>query len=486
MMPRFLAAALAALVLLSPGCSVGPNYRRPSAPVSPAFKEPPPQGWKIAQPAAEAPRGKWWQIYNDPELNALEEQVSISNQNVLAAEARYREARATVRIARSAFFPAISAAPSIANARASANLSARNLVNFVSGTRTDYTLPMDVSYQPDVWGSVRRNVAAGYASAQASAADLENARLLYQAQLAQFYIELHGLDAEIALLESATKGYEVYLQLTKDRAEAGVASEADVAQAQTQLETTRAQLIDVGVARAQYEHGIAVLAGKPPSELTIPARPLQLVPPPVPVEVPSALLERRPDIASAERQVAAQNEQIGIAKAAFFPALLFSATGGFESATVAKLLEWPSRFWSLGPQVAETLFEGGRRHAEVALQQAAYDATVTGYRQTVLTAFQQVEDNLAALRILEQEAAAEARAVQAAQESVNVSTEQYKAGIANYLQVITTQTIALQDQRAAVNIQARRMVASVLLIEALGGGWNASQLPAHETILNGR
>jgi len=460
-------------MMLAGGCAVGPNYRRPSAPTPQVFKEPPPEGWKQAQPNAGAIRGKWWEIYNDPQLNALEEQVSISNQNVLAAAAQYREARDSVRIARSGLFPTATTSPSVTNQRTPATVT----------NQTVYDLPVDISYQADVWGSIRRNLTASYANAQVSAADLENARLSFQAQLAEFYFELHGLDGDADLLQRTVKAYEEYLKLTQDRFELGVASGADVAQARTQLDTTRAQLIDLGVQRAQFEHAVAILIGKPPAELSIPAMVLKTPPPAVPIGVPSALLERRPDIAASERQVAAANEQIGIAKAAFFPSLLLSASGGFESTSFSQWLTWPSRFWAVGPQVAETLFDAGKRHAQLDLERAAYDATVANYRQTVLTAFQQVEDNLAALRILEQEAAAEDAAVADAEESLAISTDQYKQGIATYLQVITAQTFALQDEKAAVDILTRRMTASVLLIEALGGGWDASQLPTRTEIL---
>ncbi|MFI5109842.1 MAG: efflux transporter outer membrane subunit [Terriglobales bacterium] len=482
----FAVLALAGIMMLAGGCAVGPNYRRPAAPAPQVFKEPPPEGWKQAQPNAGAIRGKWWEIYNDPQLNALEEQVSISNQNVLAAAAQYREARDSVRIARSSLFPTATASPAVTRQRTPASvLGPRSSTSSTPTaiTQTTYDLPVDVSYQADVWGSIRRNLTASYANAQASAADLENARLSFQAELAEFYFELHGLDGDADLLQRTVKAYEEYLKLTQDRFELGVASGADVAQAKTQLDTTRAQLIDVGVQRAQFEHAVAILIGKPPAELSIPAMVLKTPPPAVPIGVPSALLERRPDIAASERQVAAANEQIGIAKAAFFPSLLLSASGGFESTSFSKWLTLPSGFWAAGPQVAETLFEGGKRHAQLDLERAAYDATVANYRQTVLTAFQQVEDNLAALRILEQEATAEDAAVADAEESLAISTDQYKQGIATYLQVITAQTFALQDERSAVDILTRRMTASVLLIEALGGGWDASQLPTRTEIL---
>jgi len=478
--------ALAGWLMLASGCAVGPNYHRPTAPTPQVFKEPPPEGWKQAQPNAGVPRGKWWEIYNDPQLNALEEQVNISNQNVLAAAAQYREARDAVRIARSGLFPTATTSPSVTGQRTPATIlhsSAAGASSVQASEQTIYSLPVDVSYQADVWGNIRRGLTAAYASAQASEADLENARLSFQAELAEFYFELHGFDGDIDLLERTVKAYEVYLKLTQDRFELGVASGADVAQAKTQLDTTRAQLIDLGVQRTQTEHAIAILIGKPPAELTIPPMVLKTLPPSVPTGVPSALLERRPDIASAERQVAAANEQIGIAKSAFFPSVLLSAEVGLESASFSTWLTWPSRFWAVGPQLAETLFDAGKRHAQLDLERAAYDATVASYRQTVLTAFQQVEDNLAALRILEQEATAEQAAVADAEDSLSISTDQYKAGIATYLQVITAQTFALQNERSAVDILTRRMTSSVLLIEALGGGWDASQLPTRTDIL---
>jgi NodT family efflux transporter outer membrane factor (OMF) lipoprotein len=467
-------------LLFSSACMVGPKYQRPAAPVPPAYKEAPPadwketQVWKPAQPSDSAKRGKWWEIYNDPELNALEEQVSISNQNIKMAEAQFREAKFAVRIARSNLFPTISVAPTIVNAQASSNAV------FKTGQQTTYDLPLDVSWEADTWGSVRRSILSSKEAAQASDALLENARLSYQAQLAQDYFELHGTDGEKELLETTVKSYQDYLKLTQDRFNSGVASGSDVAQAQTQLETARAQLIDFDVARAQYEHAIAVLAGKAPAEISVTQSAIKISPPPVPVGLPSQLLERRPDIANAERQMAEANEQIGIAKAAFYPEIGLttnSAPIGLESTSFLKWISWPSRFWSVGPGLLETVYDAGRRRATLNQSLAAYDATVANYRQTVLTAFQQVEDNLAALRVLENEAKAEDIAVKAAQDALNISTYQYKAGTVNYLTVITEQAILLADQVQAVSILTRRMSASVLLIEALGGGWDASALP---------
>jgi NodT family efflux transporter outer membrane factor (OMF) lipoprotein len=468
---------LAGILLLSSGCMVGPKYQRPAAPAPSTYKEPPPAGWKEAQPNDGVLRGKWWEIYGDPQLNALEEQVSISNQNVLMVEAQYREAKDAVRIARSGLYPTVGASPSILSTRTPSKLGAS------TSPQGLYDLPFDLSYTADLWGSIRRTIAASANAAQVSAADLENARLTYQADLASDYFQLHGLDGDAELLASAVKSYEEFLVLTKNRYAGGVASLGDVAQAQTQLETTRAQLVDVGVQRAQFEHAIAILTGKPPSGFSIPPATLKTPPPPVPLGVASALLERRPDIAGAERQVAAANEQIGIAKAAFYPTLTLSASAGLESTGFVSWFTWPSRFWSVGPQLAETLFDAGKRHAQVSQAEAAYDATVANYRQTVLTAFQQVEDNLAALRVLAEEADVTEGAVKAAKQSLDISTDQYKGGIVAYLQVITAQTAWLQDEKTAVDLLTRRMTASVLLIEALGGGWDATKLPTVHDVM---
>ena len=468
------------LLFLSAACMVGPKYHRPTAPAPSAYKETPPatwaetQEWKQAQPSEGVKRGKWWEIYNDAELNALEEQVSISNQNLKMAEAQFREAKFAVRIAHSNLFPTISVTPTIVNARSSINAA------LSTGRQTTYDLPVNVSWEADIWGSVRRSILSSKEAAQASDAELENARLSYQAELAQDYFELRGTDGEKELLETTVKSYQDYLKLTRDRFSSGVASGSDVAQAQTQLETARAQLIDFNVARAQYEHAIAVLAGKAPAEVNISYNSIKIIPPVVPVGLPSQLLERRPDIANAERQMAEANEQIGIAKAAFYPSIGLttnSAPVGLESTSFKHWISWPSRFWSVGPGVAETVYDAGKRRATLNQNIAAYDATVANYRQTVLTAFQQVEDNVAALRVLEAEAQAEDQAVKAAQNALDISTYQYKAGTVNYLAVITEQAILLQDQVQAVNILTRRMSASVLLIEALGGGWDASTLP---------
>lgn len=476
---------LAITMLFLAGCMVGPKYRQPAAIVPPAYKEPVPEGWKEAQPNDGVIRGKWWEVFHDQQLNALEEQISISNQNILTAEAQFRAARDAVRVVRSGLFPTLSAGPGVTNSRTSATLTNNQFTSFNPGLRTLYSLPLSLSYQADVWGSIRRSVTASAETAQVTAAQLENARLSYQGELAQNYFQLRGVDGDRALLERTVKSFEEFLQLTKDRFNAGVASGADVAQAETQLATTKSQLVDLGVARAQIEHAIAILTGKPPSAVSIPPAILTQAPPAVPTSLPSALLERRPDIAAAERQMASANEQIGIAKAAYYPSLTLAATAGIQTSNFFEWFTWPSRFWSVGPAMNETLLDGGRRRAQLGQAKELYDATVASYRQVVLTSFQQVEDNLAALRVLENEAAVTNEAVQAAGRSLTISTAQYKAGTTNYLQVITAQTAALQNQRSAVDILTRRTAATVLLIQALGGGWDVSQLPSVKEIIAG-
>jgi NodT family efflux transporter outer membrane factor (OMF) lipoprotein len=468
---------VAGLLTASVACAVGPTYRRPDVPAPPAFAEGLPSGWKDAQPSASgwkdahpsdgAVRSAWWEVFGDAGLNALEQRVSISNQNVLAAEAQLRAARAAVQIAGAGRFPEVSLAPTVTQTGAGGPAVNQSLV----------VLPVDVTWQVDVWGGIRRSVAANKASAQASAAQLGNARLLYQAELATDYFQRQGLDASRRLLEDAVASYERYLQLTQDRFEGGVASMGDVTLAETQLESARAQLSDLGVEQAQLDHAIAVLTGAPPANLSLPAM-LPATPTPVPdvpVGIPSELLERRPDVAAAEREMAAANAQIGVAKSAFYPALTLTAAGSSRTAVVADLLTMPTRFWSVGAELAATLFDAGRRRAQVTAAEATYDATVANYRQTVLTGFQQVEDTLAALRVLADEAAIVDRAVDAAKRSLEISTTQYRGGLTNYLQVITAQTNVLQNERTAADILTRRQVASVSLIQALGGGWDASQ-----------
>ncbi|HTV54725.1 MAG TPA: efflux transporter outer membrane subunit [Terriglobia bacterium] len=478
---------ISGFVLCLPSCMVGPKYQRPPAPVPPTYKEAPPQSWKgttwqQAQPSDGAAKGNWWEIYKDPELDSLENQVNISNQNVALAAAQFEEARDAVRVARSELFPTVSASPTYTSLRTSATEFNATAGNLTSGVRSLYDLPFQASYALDLWGSIRRTYRGIGETAQASFATLANARLTYQAELAEDYYELRGTDQEEDLLQSTVKLYQDYLKLTQEQFQQGVASGATVALAETQLDAAKVQLVSYGVARAQYEHAIAVLTGKPPTELSIPHGPITLTPPPVPLGVPSQLLERRPDIATAERMMAVANEQIGIAEAAYYPSLTLSATAGFESGSLARWFNIPSGFWSLGPQLAETLVDFGKRRWTVKQEEAAYDGDVANYRQTVLTAFQQVEDNLAALRILENEAKAEDLNVRAAQDSLNLERYQYISGIVNYLNVITAQTTLLTDQVTAVGIQMSRMTASVLLVEYLGGGWNSSTIPTLKSL----
>jgi NodT family efflux transporter outer membrane factor (OMF) lipoprotein len=481
-LPDLARLTLLAMALASAGCMVGPHYAKPSAVAPPAFKEQAPvnfkeaeaAGWKQSQPGDAYSKGRWWELYNDAALNALEEQVSVSNQNVLQAEAQYREAKAAVGVARAALSPTVTTAPAFTEGRGSGTGAGSG-----SGTPStrSFNLPFNVSWEPDLWGNIRRGVTASAATAESLAANVGNARLLYQAELAQDYFGLHGTDGEAELFTRTEASYEEYLTLTRNRVSAGVAADLDVAQAETQLYAVQSQLQDLGVQRASFEHAIAILAGKAPADLTIPPIALNNPPPPIPLGVPSELLERRPDIASAERQVASANEQIGIAMAAFYPSLSLTGSAGLESSSLAKWFTWPSRFWAVGPELAETLFDAGRRRGVVAEQRAAYDGTVAAYRETVLTAMQQVEDNLAALRILAGEADKVQQTVQAATRALDISTAQYRSGTVDYLTVITAQAALLAADVTAVTLLTRRLTASVLLIEALGGGWNASQFP---------
>jgi len=466
---------IAGALTLITACSVGPDYVRPTVTVPPAFKEM--SGWKMAQPRDDAGKGPWWEIFNDPQLNALEQQVNISNQNVAAAEAQFRQSRALAQAARAAYFPTVTAGASVTRVRNSGTFN-----NSPGGAYTDYQLPLDLSWELDIWGKIRRSVEAGRASAQASAADLEAIRLSTQAQLAQDYFQLCALDAQKQLLDATVSAYRKFLDLTRNQYASGVASRANVLQAETQLKTTEAQAIDVGVQRAQLEHAIAVLIGKPASLFSIPFTPLAAIPPTIPVGVPSELLERRPDIAAAERSAAAANAQIGVAKAAYYPTITLSVSGGLESTSPSQWFTWPSRFWAFGPAISETLFDGGLRRAQTDQARAAYDASVAAYRQTTLTGFQEVEDNLAALRILEQEAGVQEEAVKAARQSVVFTTNQYRAGTASALDVINTQVTDLNNERTAITILGSRMTDSVQLISALGGGWSASALPSNDDL----
>jgi len=457
------------------GCTVGPNYKRPAAEVPPAYKEV--GDWKPAQPNDQNPSGNWWEIFQDPQLNVLEQQVNVSNQNVKAAQAAYTEARAVLRYQRADYFPTLTVNPTVTRNNYSVNRQPRS-PTFNGVTFTDIQLPFELSYQVDAWGRIRRTVESYRSQAQASAADLAAVNLSMHAQLALDYFEARMLDAQEQLLNSTVEQYQEALDLIENRFEGGLASDLEVQQARTQLETTAAQAIDVGVARAAYEHAVAVLIGKPPASFSLPPLPLTAPPPPIPVGLPSDLLERRPDIAAQERLMASANAQIGVAKAAYYPLVNLAAAGGFESGSITTLISGPSVLWSAGSSAALTLFDVGRRRAVSDQAIAAYDQTVANYRQTVLTGFQQVEDNVVALRILEHEAEVEATAVTAAQKYLELAIQRYTGGVTSYLEVTTAQSAALTDEVTAVNILGRRMVDAVTLVQALGGGWNSSELPA--------
>jgi NodT family efflux transporter outer membrane factor (OMF) lipoprotein len=463
------ASLLAALFFTS--CTVGPKYTKPAVPAAPAFQEA--NGWKTAQPSDAVIRGKWWELFGDPQLNALEEQVEPANQTLKVAEANFRQARAAIQLNRSFLYPTVTAGPQISAARTSAN----RRTGFGGVTAGDFVLPLDLSYEVDLWGRIRRTIASAREQFQASAADLENVKLSLHAELGTDYFEAHSLDAQKQLLDDTVLAYQKALQLTRNRFEGGVAAKAEVAQAQTQLNTTEAQAIEISVARKQYEHAIAVLTGKIPEGFGIPTMPLEEAAPAIPIGVPSQLLERRPDIAAAERRMAAANEQIGIARTAFFPQLLISASGGLEGSSLINWFTWPSRFWAVGPQMLETVFDAGRRRAQVEIAQAAYDADIATYRQTALTAFQEVEDNLSTLGILEQELAKQREATASAENSLQLSLNRYKGGLVTYLEVITAQTVALTNERTEVDLLRRRMEATILLVKALGGGWDVANLP---------
>jgi len=465
-------AAILAIALFG-GCAVGPDYERPDAEVPQAYKEA--GAWKLAQPQDEASRGKWWEIFKDPQLGALLEQVEISNQNVLASEAQFRRARSLLAASRAGYFPTVTADASIVRSR-----SPSGLVGGTTAGRiiTNRSATLDAGWELDLWGRVRRTVESNEANAQASAADLAAARLSAQAALASNYFLLRVLDAQKQILDDNVAALQRSLDLTKNRYAAGVAAKVDLVQAETQLKSTLADAIDTGVQRAQLEHAIAILIGKPPAAFSLPPTPLAVTMPAVPPAVPSALLERRPDIAAAERTVAAANAQIGVAKAAYFPALSLSGTLGSRAADASQWFTVPSRFWSIGPALSLPLFDAGLRRAQTDQAIAAYDATVAEYRQAVLTGFQEVEDNLAALRILEEEAKVQEDAVRAARESVILTTNQYKAGTVSFLNVAVVQASQLNNERAAMVTLGRRLVAAVTLVKALGGGWSPAEIAA--------
>jgi NodT family efflux transporter outer membrane factor (OMF) lipoprotein len=487
-------------VMTLPGCLVGPKYHKPDVETPGAYRElNSPDGsnaeaWKLAQPSDDAIHGKWWEMFNDPELNALEDQVNVSNQNIAAAFAAFQQSRTLVRQAQSQYYPTLTTSPSVSRSRVPATLRTGTTGTTGTGTATgttgtaatnptgqisnEFIFPFDASWTPDLWGKVRNTVRSNKAAAQASAAELENTRLTAQAEVAVDYYELRAQDSQQQILDATVVADTDALKLTQALFETGIDNDEAVAQADVQLKSAQAQATNLGIARAQFEHAIALLVGKPASSFKMPVAPLQVQPPAVPLGLPSQLLERRPDVAQDERLMAQANAQIGIAKAAYFPSLTLSAAAGFESSMLSNWLEWPSRFWSVGPALTETLFDAGLRRATVAQFQANYDQTVATYRQTVLTAFQQVEDNLASLRILSQEIAQQDAAVAAAQRFLDIATDRYKLGLDPYLDVITAQTTLLSNQQTAVQLRLQQVMASVQLIEALGGGWDAAQLPA--------
>ncbi|WP_259295103.1 efflux transporter outer membrane subunit [Paraburkholderia sp. DHOC27] len=460
------------------GCSIGPDYVRPSVNVPAAYKEAgtaaapsshAAPGWTGAEPADNEARGAWWTRFDDPQLDALETSVNVSNQTIRKAVAQLQEARALVKSAHAAYLPTIGAAAGVNRLHDSANVIGHQ--ETAGKSFDDYAVTLDASWEPDLWGRIAHENDAARAGAQASAADLESVRLGVHAELAVDYFNLRGLDASKRLLDQTTDAYRQTLALTQSRLVVGVSSQADVSQAETQLRATEAQDIDLGVARAQYEHAIATLTGVPASSFNLPPATADFTPPAIPVGLPSELLQRRPDIAAAERRAAAANDQIGIAQSAFYPDLVLTATGGRESSTFTNWLTAPSRMWTLGPALVGTLFDGGRRHAMSEKAQAQYDASAAEYRETVLTAFQEVEDNLASLRILGQESSKQDAAVEAARKTLQLELDQYRIGTADYLEVVTAQSAALTNERNEIDLARRQMVASVLLVKALGGIW---------------
>ena len=464
---RVLAAA--ALALLA-ACSAGPKYERPAVDAPAAYKEA--GNWKVAQPRDDVKRDKWWEVFGDAQLNSLLAQIDVSNQNVRVAEANFRQARTHVQQARASLFPSVDGRASVSRSR-SVGTAAR-----AGTTANNYNLALDANYEVDIWGRVRNTVSANVAGAQASAADLEMVRLLAQAELAFNYFQLRVLDQQRQLLDDTVAAFQKSLEMTRNRYTAGVAGKVDLVQAETLLKSTQAQAIEIGVQRAQLEHAIAILVGKAPANFALPPQTAKVAVPVVPLNQPSELLERRPDIAAAERRVAAANARIGVAKSAFFPSLTLSGSAGFESSRLADWLNWPSRFWAIGPAIAQSIFDAGLRRALTDQAIAVYDANVAAYRQTVLEGFQEVEDNLAALRILEEQEKVQEEATVAARQSMDLTINQYKAGTVSYLNVVTVQSAWLNNERALVGIRGRRLAAAVTLVKALGGGWNAAELPA--------
>ncbi|MDD5460033.1 MAG: efflux transporter outer membrane subunit [Methylococcales bacterium] len=465
--------ALVSLLLTSllSGCTVGPDYVRPQAAIPANFKEV--KGWKQAQPRDHLLPGRWWEIFKDDRLNSLEEQVVNANQSIAQAEAQYRQAQHLVQSARSSYFPTANVTGSANYFRAASGQSVA-----VRGVKYLFGTAVGIAWEPDLWGSVRRQVESNTGNAQAIAATLQALQLSTQAALADNYFQLRTLDAQRILLDETVAAYQRTVEITQNRYAVGIVAKTDVVQAEAQLKSASAQAIDLGVQRAALEHAIAVLTGKTPAEFSLSSIPLDITPPSVPVSLPSELLERRPDIASAERKIAAANAQIGVAKAAFFPSLNLASSNGYQSNNLSTLFNAASRYWALGPAgAALTLLDGGAKNAQYKQAIDALDASIAFYKQTVLTGFQEVEDNLAALRVFEEEAKVQDEAVIAARQALTMTTNQYQAGTVSYVNVMTAQTAALSNQQTAVQLMGERLTASVLLVKALGGGWNVAMLP---------
>jgi NodT family efflux transporter outer membrane factor (OMF) lipoprotein len=477
--PALCALALCALT----GCLPGPKYQRPSAPVAtaPGYKESPANfqdtdGWKVAKPHDAMLRGKWWEVFSDPDLNALEDQLEINNQNIKIYFENYMAARAIIREQKAQYWPTVTTGPSWSRNKSSGNLGRSSTANAGSTTST-WSFPLDVSWTPDFFGKIRNEVREAQYAAQVSEADLENERLLEQASLAEYFFEIRGQDALQKILNDTVDADQKALDINQTLYDTGVGNYISVVEAQTTLKTVQSQALNLGVARAQYEHAIAMLLGKPATDFSIPVKPVLISPPPVPIGVPSQLLERRPDIAAAERTIAEANATIGIGYGAFFPSVTLSASGGFEASSFANWFDWPSRFWSIGPALSQTLFNGGLYRAALQQYTATYNADVATYRQTVLTAFQQVEDYLAATRILSEQILKQQEAVDASQTYLNLETDRYRTGVDPYLDVTIAQTTLLSNQQTLATLHVQETTAAIELIQALGGGWDSSQLP---------
>lgn len=470
--------ALCVIAMLLAGCAVGPKYVQPSVSVPAAYKELGAEAslWKLSQPNDQSSRGEWWAEFNDLQLNALEQSLNKSNQSIAAAAAAVESARAVIRESRAQYLPAITGGASISN---------NHISTFgpkVAGvTYSQFSLPVQASWEPDLWGRVRNTISANTFAAQAASADLENVRLAAQAELAVDYYQLRAQDSMKQILEAIARADKEALELNRTLCDAGLGADEAVAQAESQWQSAQAQVTNLGILRAQYEHAIAVLIGRPAAEFSLAAEAPKAVLPAIPVGLPSQLLERRPDIAAAERAMAQANAQIGVAKAAYYPSITLTASGGLQNLSMADWLTWPSRVWSVGPALAETLFDGGLRKATVGQYRAAYDQTVANYRQTVLTAFQQVEDNLAAVRILSEAIEQQDAAIRSAQRNLRDETGRYSAGLDPYLTVLAAESALFAAEESAVTFREQQMVAGVQLIQALGGGWTGKDRNESET-----